>query len=134
MNFVSYFIPTKAQEEMALRKLIKKYPLQFMIGNSLMDLKGHPMSYVGPYGDDPEGQLILHLTQKFFLSIAINRLLTTNTLTVENVMGSLIIPSPLFEESRYDIIRKAIELFIQGEYILFSHLLFPKSSTLYAIL
>lgn len=131
MNFVSYFIPTKAQEEMAPRKLIKKYPLQFMIGNSLMDLKGHPMSYVGPYGDDPEGQLILHLTQKlniqsYFLSIAINRLLTTNTLTVENVMGSLIIPSPLFEESRYDIIRKAIELFIQGEYILFSHLIIPQ--------
>ena len=35
-----------------------------MIGNKLMDLKGHPMSYVGPYEDDPEGQLILHMAQK----------------------------------------------------------------------
>ena len=75
-----------------------------------MDFKGRPMSYVGPYEDDPEGQLILHMAQKlniqlYFLAIAINRLLTTNTLTVENVMTSLIIPSPLFEESRYDIIR-----------------------------
>ena len=130
-NFASYFIPIKSKEEIALKELVKKYPFQFMIGNNLMDIKGHPMSYVGPYEDDPEGQLILHMAQKlniqsYFLAIAINRLLTTNTLTVENVMTSLIIPSPLFEESRYDIIRKAIEFFIQGEYILFSHLIIPQ--------
>lgn len=130
-NFASYFILTKAQEEVELRELVKKYPFQFMIGNSLMDSKGHPMSYVGPYEDDPEGQLILHMAKKiniqsYFLSIAINRLLTTNTLTVDNVMSSLIIPSPLFEESRYDIIREVIELFIQGKYILFSHLIIPQ--------
>ena len=130
-NFASYFIPIKSKEEIALKELVKKYPFQFMIGNNLMDPKGHPMSYVGPYEDDPEGQLILHMAQKlniqsYFLAIAINRLLTTNTLTVENVMTSLIIPSPLFEESRYDIIREAIEFFIQGEYILFSHLIVPQ--------
>lgn len=130
-NFASYFIPIKSKEEIALKELVKKYPFQFMIGNNLMDIKGHPMSYVGPYKDDPEGQLILHMAQKlnvqsYFLAIAINRLLTTNTLTVENVMTSLIIPSPLFEENRYDIIREAIELFIQGKYVLFSHLIVPQ--------
>ena len=130
-NFASYFIPIKSEEEIALKELVKKHPFQFMIGNKLMDLKGHPMSYVGPYEDDPEGQLILHMAQKlniqsYFLAIAINRLLTTNTLTVENVMTSLIIPSPLFEESRYDIIREATEFFIQGKYILFCHLIVPQ--------
>lgn len=130
-NFASYFIPIKSEEEIALKELVKKHPFQFMIGNKLMDFKGHPMSYVGPYEDDPEGQLILHMAQKlniqsYFLAIAINRLLTTNTLTVENVMTSLIIPSPLFEESRYDIIREATEFFIQGKYILFCHLIVPQ--------
>ena len=68
-NFASYFILTKAQEEVELRELVKKYPFQFMIGNSLMDSKGHPMSYVGPYEDDPEGQLILHMAKKNKYSI-----------------------------------------------------------------
>lgn len=102
-----------------------------MMGNNLLDPKGHPMSYIGPYEDDPEVQLVLHMAQKLniqssFLDIAINRLLTTNTLIVEEVMTSLIIPSPLFEENRYDIIREAIELFIQGKYVLFSHLIVPQ--------
>ena len=130
-NFASYFVPIKSKEEKELKELVKKYPFQFMIGSNLMDIKGHPMSYVGPYKDDPEGQLILQMAQTLniqscFLPIAINRLLTTKTLTVENVMTSLIIPSPLFEENRYDIIREATDLFIQKKYVLFCHLIVPQ--------
>ena len=130
-NFASYFIPRKSQEEINLKELVKKYPFKFMIGNNLMDAKGHPMSYVGSYESDPEGQLILHMSQNlylqsYYLYIAINRLLTTHTLTSTNVMNSMIIPSPIFEEDRYDIIREAIDLFIEGKYILFCHLIVPQ--------
>ena len=130
-NFAIYFISRKSQEEVALKELINKYPVKFMLGNKLMDPKGHPMSYIGPYETDPEGQLVLHMAnslniQTYYLGIAINRLLTTNTLTVDNAMEYLIESCPLFDEDRYNIIREALELFIDGKYVLFCHLIVPQ--------
>ena len=133
-NFAGYFIPNKSHEEIELKEFVKKYPLKYMMGNKLMDPKGHPLSYVGPYESDPDGQLVLHMANKlnlqdYYLRIAINKLLTSNTLTVDNVIKFLIEPSPLFEEDRYEIIREAIQFFIDGRYVLFSHLIVPQIET-----
>lgn len=130
-NFVVYFIPRKSDEEVALKELARHYPFRFMMGTNMMDAKGRPMSYVGSYESDPEGQLILHITQKMnleihFLYMAINRLLTTGTLTVEEVMARFVIPCPLFEEDRYEIIREAIAYLIDSKYTLFCHLIVPQ--------
>ena len=54
-NFAVYFIPRRDDEEVALQKLEKQYPFRFLMGTTKMDIKGRPMSYVGPYEEDPEG-------------------------------------------------------------------------------
>lgn len=102
-----------------------------MIGTKMMDIKGRPMSYVGSYDEDPEGQLILHITQKLniethFLYMAINRLLNTGTLTVDEVMNRMVIPCPLFDEDRYSIIKEALGYLIDAKYTLFCHLIVPQ--------
>lgn len=131
LNFAVYFIPRKAKEEIALKDLAKRHPFRFMIGAKMMDTKGRPMSYVGSYESDPEGQLILHITQKMnmevhFLYLAISRLLRTGTLTVDEVMNKFIIPCPLFEEDRYEIIKDALCYLIDEKYTLFCHLIVPQ--------
>ena len=130
-NFVVYFIPRKSDEEIALKELAKRYPFRFMMGTKMMDVKGRPMSYVGSYESDPEGQLILHVTQKMnleihFLYMAINRLLSSNSLTVDEIMKRFVIPCPLFEEDRYEIIKEALGYLIDAKYTLFCHLIIPQ--------
>ena len=130
-NFAIYFIPRRLNEEVRLKELAKHYPFRFMMGTNMMDAKGRPMSYVGSYESDPEGQLILHITQKMnleihFLYMAINRLLNTGTLTVDEVMNKFIIPCPLFEEDRYEIIKEALGYLLDAKYTLFCHLIVPQ--------
>ena len=131
MNFCVYFIPKVSDEEESLKKLVAIYPLTYMVPTNMIDTKGRPMSVVGCYESDPDGQLILHITQElningYLLDIAINRLLKTKALTVEKVMGLMIEPSPIFEEDRCEIIKEAVQYFIDGKYELFNHLIVPQ--------
>lgn len=129
-NFAFYFIPSKKKEEESLKISAQKHFFLSFTGDQLMDLKGRPMSKIGTIEQDFEGNLALHIAQKlniqqYFLAIAINRLLTSGTLTIEKIM-QMIQQSPLFEKDRFAIIGKALQFFIDGEYILFSHLIVPQ--------
>lgn len=130
-NIAVYFIPNKTSQQASLEELVKKYPFRFMISNKLFDDKGRPMSVVGPYENDPEGHLILHITQllqinAFFLNMAIQKMQKCGSATTEKIMNGLIIPSPIFEENRYCIIQRALDLFFGKEYITFCHLIVPQ--------
>lgn len=129
-NFVLYFIPRKKDEEESLKENGKKHFFMNIMGNQLLDTKGRPMSKIGTLEQDFDGNLAVHITQKlniqqYFLVIAINRLITSGTLTTEKVMQQIKL-SPIFEENRYEIIKKAMNYFVEGEYILFSHLIVPQ--------
>ena len=130
-NFAVYFIPNKVSQQTSLQELVKKNPFRYMISNKLLDAKGRPMSVVGPYENDPEGQLILHITEElhknsFFLNIAVQKMVECKSLTTEKIMNSLIKPSPIFEEDRYPIIRKALDLFFGNDFTVFCHLIVPQ--------
>ena len=89
------------------------------------------MSVVGPYENDPEGHLILHITQSlqlnaFFLNMAIQKMQLCGCATTEKILNGLIIPSPIFEENRYCIIQRALDLFFGNDYITFCHLIVPQ--------
>ncbi len=130
-NFAVYFIPNKVSQRVSLEELVKKDPFKYMISNKLLDAKGRPMSVVGPYEDDPEGQLILHITEELhensiFLNIAVQKMIECKSLTTEKMMNHLIKPSPIFEEDRYPIIKKALDLFFGNDFIVFCHLIVPQ--------
>lgn len=127
-NFACHCIPIKSQEESKLKELAGQHPLRFMLASTLMDARGLLYHTLLHTEAGPEGQLMLYMAQKLnsqtnILAIAINSLFATGALTSNKVMKLLITPSPIFEENRYGIIRDAVELFIQGKYVLFSHLI-----------
>ena len=129
-NFAFYFIPRKKEEEESLKESGKKHFFMNITGNQLLDPKGRPMSKIGTLEQDFDGNLAFYVAQKmniqqYFLAIAINRLITSGTLTTEKVMQQIKL-SPIFEENRYGIIEKALNYFVEGEYILFSHLIVPQ--------
>lgn len=130
-NFAVYFIPDKSKEQVSLEEQIKEFPLMFMISNKLIDSKGRPMSVIGSYKQDPEGNLIHHITQgmqiiAYFLDLAIQKMKACGGLTVDNIMSELIELSPIFDSERYAAIRKALTLYFSGDYMLFCHLIIPQ--------
>ncbi|MBR4585085.1 MAG: DUF4209 domain-containing protein, partial [Bacteroidales bacterium] len=130
-NFIVYFIPRKEKEKICLKDLVGKYPLQFMCSTNLMDSKGRPMSIIGPYENDPEGHLILHIAEKmnlsaYFLDYAIKAMIQTGTLSTEKIMNNFIKKSPLFEDNRYIAIEKALDSFFQQDYLVMCHILVPQ--------
>lgn len=129
-NFARYFIPRKKEEEESLKESGKKHFFLNAAGTQLMDPKGRPMSKIGTLEQDFDGNLAWYIAQKlniqqYFLAIAINRLITSGTLTTEKVMQQIKL-SPIFEGNRYAIIEKAMNYFVEGEYIMFSHLIVPQ--------
>lgn len=130
-NFVLYFIPCRNEEEKSLKELAKKFPFTYMMGNHFLDPKGRPMREVGSLDDDFEGNLALHIVQgmnlKFhFLGMAIHNMLECEAITVDKIMDGMVNPCPIFEEDRYGIIQEALQYFIDGNYIVFSHLIIPQ--------
>ena len=130
-NFAVCFIPNKSSEQVILEEQIKKFPLTYMLPSKLMDSKGRPMSIIGPYEQDPEGNLIRHITQgmqinAYFLDLAIQKMRGCGGLTIDKIMNELIEDSPIFERERDAVIRKALTLYFSGDYMLFCHLIIPQ--------
>ena len=130
-NFAVYFIPRRDEEEKALAELAKKYPFKYMLGTHMLDGKGRPQSIIGSYEDDPEGNLVMHITEKlnfgtFFLGIAVKKMSDIGLLTVDRIMSDIIEPCPLFEDNSYEVIQQALEFFVDNKPILCCHLLVPQ--------
>ena len=130
-NFIIYFIPNKTQEEANLKELAQKYPFRFMMATKLMDAKGRPASTIGPIDEDFDSNLAHHIAENMnlsfhFLEMAIYRLIQTNAFTTAKIIDNFIIPCPLFEKERYNIIRESLDFFFNGKYVLFCHLIVPQ--------
>ena len=130
-NFAIYFIPSETYEKQSLKELVDKYPLRYMVATQMMDANGRPMSVVGDYNSDPEGSLVLHITEKmnfsaYFLGIAIHKMIDVGLMGPERIMSEIIEPCILFDESNYDIIRQGLDFFFEGKYILACHIIVPQ--------
>lgn len=130
-NFTLYFIPLKNEEEKSLKELAQKFPFRYMMGSHFLDAKGRPMAEVGSLESDFDGNLALHVVENMnlnfhFLSMAILEMLDCEAISVDKIMNNRIIPCPIFEEDRYDIIREALQCFMDEKYVLFSHLIIPQ--------
>ena len=129
-NFAIYFIPRKEDEERSLAELVKKYPMRYMAATQMLDIKGRPQSIIGTYEADPEGNLVMKITEKMnleshYLGIAINKMREASLITTDRIM-SVIEPCPLFDEDSYGIIRQALDSLFDNKPIIFCHLLIPQ--------
>jgi len=130
-NFIFQFIPCKAEEEKSLAEAAKYSPLTYMTATNMMDFKGRPQSVIGSYDKDPEGNLVMHITQHLnfsihFLGIAIAKMREAGLMTPNRIMSDIVEPSPLYEEASYSVIRQALEFMFNDQPVLACHLLVPQ--------
>lgn len=130
-NFAIYFIPRKDNEEKSLAELVKKYPMRYMAATQMLDIKGRPQSTIGTYEADPEGNLVIQITERMnlethFLGIAIDKMREVSLITTDRIMSDVIEPCPLFEEDSYGIIRQALDSLFDNKPTIFCHLLIPQ--------
>lgn len=130
-NFVFQFIPSKDDAEKSLAEVAKQAPLYYMTGTNLMDYKGRPMSVIGSYDQDPEGNLVMHITQHLnfgttFLGIAIRKMREVGLMTTDRIMSDIIEPCPLFEGYSYTVIRQALDFLFGDMPVVACHLLVPQ--------
>ena len=130
-NFIIHFITSKAREEVSLKEFAQKYPFRFMLTTKLVDHKGRPTSIIGSIDSDFESNLTHYIAQNmkfdsYLLEMAIKEMIKTDAITTSKIMDNFIVPCPLFEEERYKIIIEALDLFFEGKYVLFSHLIVPQ--------
>lgn len=130
-NFVFQFIPSKDDAEKTLAEVAKQAPLYYMTGTNLMDYKGRPMSVIGSYDQDPEGNLVMHITQHLnfgttFLGIAIRKMREVGLMTTDRIMSDIIEPCPLYEGYSYTVIRQALDFLFGDMPVVACHLLVPQ--------
>ncbi len=130
-NFVFQFIPCKDNVEKSLAEVVKQAPLYYMTGTNLMDYKGRPMSVIGSYDQDPEGNLVMHITEHLnfettFLGIAIRKMREVGLMTTDRIMSDIIEPSPLYEAYSYEVIRQALDFLFGDMPVVACHLLVPQ--------
>lgn len=130
-NFVSQFIPSRVLEEKSLAEAAQNSPLTYMIGTNLMDFKGRPQSVIGSYEKDPEGNLIMHITEHLnfgthFLGIAIRKMREAGLMTTDRIMSDIIEPCPFFEDHSYSIIRQALDFLFDDKPVIACHLMVPQ--------
>ena len=130
-NFVFQFIPSKDDAEKSLAEVAKQAPLYYMTGTNLMDYKGRPMSVIGSYDQDPEGNLVMHITQHLnfgttFLGIAIRKMREVGLMTTDRIMSDIIEPCPLYEGYSYAVIRQALDFLFGDMPVVACHLVVPQ--------
>jgi hypothetical protein len=130
-NFVFQFIPSRDDAEKSLAEVAKQAPLYYMTGTNLMDYKGRPMSVIGSYDQDPEGNLVMHITQHLnfgttFLGIAIRKMREVGLMTTDRIMSDIIEPCPLYEGYSYAVIRQALDFLFGDMPVVACHLMVPQ--------
>lgn len=130
-NFIFQFIPCKAEEEKSLAEAAKYSPLTYMTATNLLDFKGRPQSVIGSYDKDPEGNLVMYITEHLnfsthLLGIAIAKMREAGLMIPNRIMTDIIEPCPLYEKSSYSIIRQALDFLFDDQPVLACHLLVPQ--------
>lgn len=130
-NFLFQFIPCKDDAKKSLAEASKQAPLYYMTATSMMDFKGRPMSVIGSYEQDPEGNLVKHITDQLnftttYLGIAIRKMREAGLMTTDRIMSDIIEPSPLYEDYSYAVIRQALDFLFDDQPVVACHLLVPQ--------
>lgn len=125
------FVPKKDQIEQQVLELAKNNPLTYLFTKTLQDHKGRPVATIGGIEDDLEGNVIHQLSQNmsidsFFLRHLFNKTLEVYELSAEK-LASFILASPIFEESKKDLVIKGVQAYLEEDYMSAIHILVPQA-------
>ncbi len=125
------FIPKKDQVELQVLDLAKNHPLSYIFAKTLQDHKGRPVATIGGIKEDLEGNIIHQLSQNmgidsFFLRHSFRKLSEVYSVNAKD-LTEFILQSPIFEETKREIIQSGVEAFLKEDYISAIHILVPQA-------
>ena len=130
LKIIQHFIPKKESIAEQMMNEYKNNPIKFDIYKSIMDEKGRVVATIGSLDDDYDGNLYnqISLNMNFssiFLNAAFKKVIDTELLSEMDILN-FIKESPVFEESRFQIILKAVKAYFDHDFIIAIHLLTPQ--------
>jgi len=125
------FLPKKDQVQQQVLDLAKNHPLTYLFTKTLQDHKGRPVATIGSIEDDLEGNVIHQLSQNmgidsFFLRHSFKKALEVYGMSADDVT-SFILKSPVFEDSKKDIVQKGVKAYLEEDYMSAIHILVPQA-------
>jgi len=125
-----YFIPKADEAQKFLEKMKTDAPLMSMIPITIIEKDGRPTAKIGSVDEDAEGRLYKQLgeTVSFyqrFLVFVLEKLREKYAPSVGEVLGFLC-RSPLFAESRRELLREGLHAYEQGDFTKAVHVLVPQ--------
>jgi hypothetical protein len=125
-----YFIPKAEDARQLLEKLRTDAPFLSMIPISIVERNGSPTARIGSLDEDAEGHLHRQLGQAIdfyqsFLAYALTKFKERYHPTVDSILGFLC-ESPLYAESRSELLRDGLSAYEQGDFVKAIHVLVPQ--------
>lgn len=113
-----------------LNNLAKTAPLQFMISRDLLDKKGRRVAKIAPIAEDPESHLVLHISNAIrigtiFLNFIFEEAINRELLTAHELL-KFMNKSCIIEKDRFSIFQKGFEAYLNGDYLVATHILIPQ--------
>lgn len=127
---IQNFIPKKDEIKERMFELAKTAPLTYLISTDIHDNRGRVIATIGSLEDDLDGRLINEISQSLsFQAIFVRHIFYK--ITSEKVLGvnnfiDFIEDSPVFAESRLEIIQRGIQAYYDNDLVVAIHLLIPQ--------
>ncbi|HOI92041.1 MAG TPA: DUF4209 domain-containing protein [Candidatus Rifleibacterium sp.] len=124
------FIPQKGEVENQLRENSKKFVFQHIIPQSILDHKGRTVAVIGTIDEDFPGHVIFQTSQSisidgYFLRLVLDQIISQKKVTTKEFVD-FIFSSPIFDETRKEILTNGIDAYLAGNYIASIHVLIPQ--------
>jgi len=129
LRIAGQFIPKASEARAFLSEIAKEHPLLGLIGVTKI-ADGHFAAKAGSIEKDPDGRLIMQLAENIalaapFLNGALRKAIAKHGLDSERILDVLYV-SPVFDPDRRDLLKSAIDAYLEGDYIKTVHILVPQ--------
>lgn len=129
-KIIQNFIPKKDEIKERMFELAKTAPLSYLISTSIQDNRGRVIATIGSLEDDLDGRLINEISQSLsFQAIFVRHIfykITSEKILNANNFIDFIKDSPVFAESRLEIIQRGIQAYYDNDLVVAIHLLIPQ--------
>ncbi len=124
------FVPDPEQAEQQVREMAKTAVFSSMMTKKIIDDDGRVVGEIGSLEDDPDGNVIQHISQSLrfgavFLRVVLDEAGRRLPLNADTVMAR-VRASPVFDEAAYPLIEEGLRLYFEGRYAPAMHLLIPQ--------
>lgn len=130
IRIVLTFIPKRNVALQELQESVSKNHLRYLIGQTLIGDKGRILANIAPFHKDVESHLALRITESInlnnlFMHFVFEEAFKRELFTKENIF-EFVKKSILIEQSKYFILSKALDYFLNKEYMSFMYLIIPQ--------